>query len=281
MEKNEISLSIVIPAYNEEEGIAGVVSDLDRAVRSTGLKYELIVVNDGSSDRTAELAAAAGARVISHPANAGYGASLLTGFAAAANSHIVMIDADGSYKAEDLAKLLPFARDFDMVIGARSGIHYWGNSLKYPARLMFLWLAEYVTGQDVPDANSGFRIIRKEALACGPILCWGFSFSTTLTLMFLSSARFVKFVPIDYVVRKGSSKIRIVRDTLRASQVLVESIVYYNPLKLVLPLCLVPVLCAAAFLFSGSFGWAAVSLFAAIIIFVLGTILDLIRLKRR
>ncbi|MHB9155572.1 MAG: glycosyltransferase family 2 protein [Endomicrobiales bacterium] len=290
MEEKDFALSVVVPAYNEEEGIAEVIGDLERVLGGAKVRHEIIVINDGSSDRTAELARAAGARVIAHPVNVGYGQSLLTGFSHAVHDHVAMIDADGSYPAGELLKLLPYAPDFDMVIGARSGAHYWGTMLKFPARLIFLWLSEYVTGQTIPDANSGLRIMKKETLFCGPILCRGFSFSTTLTLMFISSSRFVKFVPIEYHARKGHSKVRIVRDTLRAAQVLVESIIYYNPMKLVLPLCLLPFagfVTFAALFFWGTgwntaetLGWAFVLLSFSLLLFVLGTVLDLMRLKK-
>lgn len=289
MEK--MSLSVVVPAYNEAEGIRRVVEQLREVLARAAVEHEIIVVNDGSTDDTAAIAREAGAEVVSHPVNAGYGQSLLTGFSRSRHEYVAMIDADGSYPAAELTKLLAYAPAFDMVIGARHGANYWGTMFKYPMRIVFLWLSEYVTGQKIPDANSGLRIIKKSSIPSSPLFCRGFSFSTTLTLMFLSSGLFVKFVPIDYMPRLGSSKIRVVRDTLRTGQVIVESVIFYNPLKFALPISLIPALGALAlllmfFLTPGwhtptVLGWTLVSLYGALLIFFFGALLDLIRLTRK
>jgi glycosyltransferase involved in cell wall biosynthesis len=289
MEQKQVNLSIVIPAYNEAEGIAPVLGDIRRTLEEAHVTHEIIVVDDGSSDGTADAARACdGVSVISLPLNGGYGNALLAGFARARYDHIAIIDADGSYPPRELLKLLPFADRFDMLIGARHGKNYWGTMFKFPIRLVFLWLSEFATGQKIPDANSGLRIIRKDAIPSGPALCRGFSFSTTLTLMFLSTGKFVKFIPIDYLVRTGHSKIRFLRDTLRTGQVIVESLIYYNPLKLVLLLSVLPfasfILFLALFFTNpynyGLLGWASVSMLGCFIFFLFGALMDIIRLTR-
>ena len=238
-------LSVVIPAYNEGPAIAEVLEKLKAALESSGWSHELIVVDDCSSDNTATAAESAGAMVIRHPKNMGYGGALRTGILASTSEWIVTIDADCSYPPVELLKLLPSLPQFDMVVGARQGRHYWGNFVKQPARLLFLAMAQFVVGEKIPDVNSGLRIFRK-SIACTmlPRLCRGFSFSTTLTLSFLSSHRFVRFTPVDYAPRVGSSKVRIFRDSLRTLQLLLETIIYYNPIKASLLLGAFPFLLA-------------------------------------
>lgn len=235
-ENDKLRLSVVVPCYNEELGIGSVVCGLQTAIAGASLKagedFEVIVVDDGSTDASAAAAEEAGARVLRHPCNRGYGRSLFTGFAAARFPWVLMIDGDGSYPPEDAARLLPYAPRFDMVIGARRGTHFWGNPLHAFLRWIYLFLASFVAGENIPDANSGLRLIRKEAFDNSlPVICHGYSLSTTMTLSFLQGGRFVKFVPIDYCERKGSSKVRNLRDIPRTLQIMVQIMLYYNPLK--------------------------------------------------
>ena len=141
--QSRVNVSVVLPAFNEEEGIAGVLEDIHKVLkgdgRTDGEDYEVVVVDDGSEDATAELAEDAGARVLRHPVNVGYGKSLLTGFAAARFDWILMLDADGSYPPEDLLKLLAYAPDIDMAIGARQGSFFWGSPLKAFGILGRIW----------------------------------------------------------------------------------------------------------------------------------------------
>lgn len=271
-ENQKLQLSVVVPCYNEELGVGGVVRDLQAAISKAGLKagedFEIIVVDDGSEDGSAAAAEAAGARVLRHPCNRGYGRSLFTGFAAARFPWILMIDGDGSYPPEDAARLLPYAPRFDMIIGARQGTHFWGSPLKAFLRWVYLFLAGFVAGEKIPDANSGLRLIRKEAFDNSmPVLCYGYSLSTTMTLSFIQGGRFVKFVPIDYLQRTGSSKVRNLRDIPRTLQIMVQIMLYYNPLKFAVVLAL---------LAGAAFGVAA--FFA---VFLWGCILESIRLSRK
>lgn len=234
-------VSILIPAYTEADAIAEVISGLNEALRNSGWRYEILVVDDCSKDGTAETAEKAGAKVISHPKNMGYGGALRTAIEHASYDFIATIDADCSYPPKELLKLLPYAATHDMVVGARQGKNYWGTLFKHPARLAFLALAQFVVGQRIPDVNSGLRLLRKSVvIEMLPRLCHGFSFSTTLTLSFLSSHRFVHFEPIDYLSRVGKSKVRYIRDTLRTLQLMLETTVYYNPLKAGIILMLFP-----------------------------------------
>ncbi|MEK6543337.1 MAG: glycosyltransferase family 2 protein [Elusimicrobiota bacterium] len=256
----ETKLSVIVPAYNEEGAVADTVAQLRQALDSVGCQHEILVVNDGSTDATANKAKTAGAIVISHPKNAGYGGALRTGIENAKYDLVATIDCDLSYPPSELLKLLPLADKFDMVVGARGGRHYWGNLFKHPARILFLALAQFVVGEKIPDVNSGLRILRKKpVLEMLPRLCRGFSFSTTLTLSFMSSHLFVQFVPIEYAARVGSSKVRYVRDTLRTLQLILETIIYYNPIKagliLAFPTTIGAVVALLAYLSTGAMLW--------------------------
>lgn len=229
-------ISIVCPAHNESGTVGKTVEGIHAVMAATGLDYEVIVIDDGSSDATAEEARLAGAVVISHPVNAGYGAALKTGILNAQHEWIAIIDSDGTYPVDALPELLSYIPRFDMVIGARTGKFYWNSAIKTVARWFFLWLSEFVTGKNIPDINSGYRIFRKQiAQQHLARIGNGFSFTTTLTLAMFLEGHFIKYVPVAYYPRGSSkSKVRHFRDTLKALEVLVKAILYYNPIKLYL-----------------------------------------------
>jgi polyisoprenyl-phosphate glycosyltransferase len=228
--------SIVIPAYNEQDGITSVVSGLNALLPQLNIPFEVIVVDDGSQDKTAEYAVAAGASVVRHPCNIGYGNALKTGILAAKYPHIGITDADGTYPVEDIPRLYQtFGKGYDMVVGARTGGYYQESLLKNPARILFNLLAEYVAGTHIPDVNSGLRIFKKECIKPFlPDLCGTFSFTTSMTLIAFRQSYFICYIPVPYYQRQGRSKVKIFRDTLRAAQILVQTILTYNPLKLFL-----------------------------------------------
>lgn len=284
----KMELSVIIPAYNEADGIASVVSDVKKAMSGSGAPFEVIVVDDCSADATADKAREAGAVVVRQTTNKGYGSAIMAGIRASKYGLIATIDADMSYSASDLLKMLPFADRFDLVVGQRSGKEYRGRLLKYPARIVFRMLAEYVSGEKIPDINSGLRIFRKSEFLSLPTihLCRGFSFSTTMTLMFLAGGFDVQFTPAEYRVRSGKSKVRYLRDTIRALQILFEIAVHYNPIKAVLPICLFPALGSVVslvmyFLRSDHF-WllcSMISFYSALFIFAIGMVILQIRMS--
>lgn len=228
--------SIVIPAYNEEKGIELVIREIKAVSSEFKLPVEIIVVDDGSRDQTAHIAKKQRIKVVTHPQNAGYGAAIQTGIKAAKYENILMCDADGTYPLKEFPRLLKFLDDgFDMAVGARQGRHYRGSMLKHPARLFFKFLSEFVTGTKIPDVNSGFRAFKKSTVL--PFLrstCPTFSFTTSLTLIYHLEGKFIKYYPVNYLSRQGKSKVNYFRDTLRAGQILTETIAYYNPIKLFL-----------------------------------------------
>lgn len=230
-------LSVVIPALNEEAAIEETVVTIRDTLTAASIAHEIIVVSDGSTDATASLAKQSGAEVIEHPAPGGYGKSLKDGIARAKYDLIAITDADGTYPNERLVELFALVHEegFDMAVGARTGQNYRGTFLKMPARRVFLWLCEYATGRTIDDINSGLRVFRKEiAERYEHTISSGFSFTTTITLAAMLNGYFVKYVPIAYFKRKGHSHVRYWRDTLRALQIIVENVLFYNPLKLYL-----------------------------------------------
>lgn len=224
--------SIIIPAFNEEKGIARVLD----TIASTLPNAEVIVVDDASKDDTAGIAESKGARVVRHPTNAGYGRSLKDGIKHASHDIIVISDADGSYPIEQIPALLSkMDEGFDMVVGARQGKAYRGPFLKMPARILLKFLVEFTTGKHIPDINSGLRVFRKsQVMPFFPDLCEGFSFTTTITLVYMLTGKFVAYIPIQYHKRIGRSKVRIIRDSLMTLQYITEAMANYNPIKLYL-----------------------------------------------
>lgn len=283
------AISIVIPVFNEEKAIGEVIEKTKNVFLSTNRDFEIIVVDDGSVDNTGRIAEEKGARVIRHPINAGYGRAILKGIENAKYDLIGMMDGDGSYNPEDFLKLLEFSNEFDMVIGARKGVHYRGSILKQPAREIFQWMAQYVTGEKIPDVNSGMRIFKKGIIEkISHIICPGFSFSTTLTLNLLRQGCFVKFVPIQYHKRKGRSHVRYIRDTLRTGQILTETLLYFNPIKAILPLVgisfILSLILFLLWLFLGKDLWiglAIISFLSSLNLFAIGLTMDLMRMKQK
>jgi len=279
-------LSVVIPAFNEAEAIAPQIEAIRAVLAPLGVPWELIVVDDGSTDETGTLAEKAGATVIKNPGNGGYGASLKRGIQASRFEHILICDADGTYPVDRVPDLLREAeKGFDMVVGARTGRYYRGSLLKHPWRLVYLELCRFVTGVKIPDANSGLRIFRKRyALDVFEDLCAGYSFTTTLTLALLSRGAFVRFMPIDYGKRIGKSKVRFLVDALRTAQLIVQAILLYNPIKIFLLLTFPPALGAlvlgvlAIVQRSGELALSATILAATtLVLLALGFVADLLR----
>ncbi len=236
----ELAFSVVVPAFNEETGIAETIQRLQKTLPTMSTKWEIIIVDDGSSDQTAHIVQQfPGVVLIQHPTNGGYGLSLKDGIRRATYEYIIITDADGTYPIYDLPRLAEYIPTFDMVVGSRTGKFYRGTFLKYPARKIFLWLSEFATGRRIDDINSGLRIFRRDlVLGFFDTLSQGFSFTTTITLAFMLNGHFVKYIPIDYQKRLGKSHIRYFRDTLRSAQIIVQAILYYNPIKIFLLLSL-------------------------------------------
>ena len=235
------TLSIIIPAKNEAAAIADIVA---RAFSLFG-DAEIIVINDGSDDKTAAMAANAGATVINHPVSLGNGAAIKSGARAASGDTLVMMDADGQHQPEEIAKLLEkLDRGFDMAVGARdSGSH--ANVGRLVANGFYNRFASLISGQVIPDLTSGFRAVRADYFKRFLyLLPNGFSYPTTITMAFLRSGFPVGFVPISAKRRVGRSHIRSIRDGVRFLAIIFKVATLYSPLKIFLPI-------SAAFFFTG------------------------------
>jgi glycosyltransferase involved in cell wall biosynthesis len=232
------SVSIIVPAYNEEEGVSTTLAAIKSAMSQQPVEYELIVVDDGSTDGTADaVLQQAGVRLIQHHTNRGYGAALKSGIRQARHDWIAIIDADGSYPPSTLPTLLQEMQECDMVVGARPPTRI--AAVRRPAKWLLVRLAEYMAETRIPDLNSGLRVFRKDvALSYFNIFPSSFSFTITITIAFLSDHYLVKFVPIPYERREGRSKIRPVQDTLTFMQLILRTVMYFNPLKVLMPLSL-------------------------------------------
>lgn len=271
-------VSIVIPAFNEEAAIGPVLD----AMQALLLDCEIIVVDDGSNDATARIARQHGARVIRHAVNRGYGRSMKDGIDAASSDIVVTSDADGTYPVDSIPILIAkFEEGFDMVVGARQGAAYRGSFFKMILRMILKTIVEFASGRRIPDVNSGFRVLRKStAVPFFPDICDGFSFTTTLTLVFLLTNRAVEYVPVPYHSRVGTSKVRMLHDSLRTLQYITECIVRYNPLKLFLLLSIVTLLTGLIASVWYGFGAFFLSLLTSMIVFTIGLHTETMRRPR-
>jgi glycosyltransferase involved in cell wall biosynthesis len=236
---SETGLSIIVPAFNEATGIGPVLASIRETMESSGLDYEVLVVDDGSEDDTANIAQGIGIRVLQHPINRGYGAALKTGIRHATYDTIAITDADGTYPNDTLPELARLARErgYDMVVGARTGTQVHIPLARRPAKWALNRLANYLASTQIPDLNSGLRVFRKDlAEEFRRYLPSSFSFTTTLTLALLTNDYTVHFVPISYYKRVGSSKINPIKDTLNILGLIVRTVMYFAPLRVLLPI---------------------------------------------
>lgn len=217
---------------------------------ATDIDVEIIVVDDGSKDRTAREAKAAGARVIQHRSNRGYGASLKTGIIAASFDVIVITDADGTYPAKYLPQMLEEMEHADMVVGSRTGADVNIPLSRRPAKWFLRMMANYVSQTKIPDLNSGLRVFRRDvAMQYFAILSDQFSFTTTITLAMLCDKYAVSYIPIDYRKRQGKSKI-MPWDAGSFAVLIMRVAMLFRPLRVFLPIalmCLVYGIAKAAF----------------------------------
>lgn len=224
--------TVVIPAYNERDAIVKTVSEIKALVP----EYQVLVIDDGSIDDTALQAKKAGAEVISHPYNKGYGAALKTGIRNAESQTIVIFDADAQHEVDDIPRMVDMMRSYDMVIGNR------GNAVKtHVHRLPGKWIlgkiAGLLIGHRIPDLNCGFRCLKRDqAMRFFNILPNGFSFSTTITLAFYKEGFNVGFVPIGTRKRThGKSEVRFLRDGAKTLLLIARITALFNPLKIFAP----------------------------------------------
>ncbi|MGB0661364.1 MAG: glycosyltransferase family 2 protein [Mangrovicoccus sp.] len=234
-----VRLSVVIPAYNEENAMADTVQDVRAAMDPTGLDYEIIVVDDGSSDNTRAEAIKTGVQVTWNDVNTGYGASLKRGIAQARYEYVAILDADGTYPARYLPDMLKMCETQDMVVGDRGAAMKNVPTIRKPAKFILNSLASFLAERRLNDLNSGLRVFRKsELLPFIPLLPQKFSFTTTITLCMSCSGKRMIYTPIEYGRRVGKSKIRP-SDFINFIILVLRVIVLFNPLRVFIPLGLV------------------------------------------
>ncbi len=276
-------LSIVIPVFNEAENLERLIHQLYALQLPAA---EIIVVDDGSTDGSADVAMAAGANVVRHPYNIGNGAAIKSGIRAAKGKLLLFMDGDGQHRPEDIPKLLAESGTYHMVIGARAK----GSKLRlhrYAANALYNLLATYVTQFKVKDLTSGFRVLsRPDALRFIDLLPNTFSYPTTLTLAFLRSGLTVKYVPIQTLYRSGQSKISLLADGVRFLLIISKIATLFAPFRVFLPV--------SAFFFFTGVGYylytyltqhrftnmAVFLLTTAVIVFMLGLVSEQIALLR-
>ena len=275
LQMGKTKISIIIPAYNEAETIGDVINKITNLYPD----FEMIVVNDGSTDDTAAVAKDAGALVYSHPYNIGNGAAVKSGIRFASGKILVFMDGDGQHDPRDIEKMLEYFPDFDMVVGARPKGYQasWGRAL---ANKVYNWLASYVAKFTIRDLTSGFRAV-KSGIAHNflYLLPNTYSYPTTLTLAALRDGRSVKYVPINTESRKkGKSKIKLFRDGIRFFLIITKICALYSPLRIFLPVSFMMFCLGLGYYLYTFFAWgrftnmSALLFTASILIFMMGLI---------
>lgn len=233
MKKNDrVAVTVLIPAYNEEHSIGKTILK----IQELHPDFEILVVDDGSTDSTMQVAMDAGANVWPHPYNIGNGAAIKSGLRAAKGDWVIMMDADGQHNPEDIALLLEHKDSYDMVVGARSrnsetSLH------RDIANFLYNRIASYVTTFRIPDLTSGFRLVRKETVSNFIYLLPNtFSYPTTLTMAYLRLGYSLKYVSIKSNRRIGKSKIKLAEDGIRFLLIIFKIATLFSPLRMFLPL---------------------------------------------
>jgi glycosyltransferase involved in cell wall biosynthesis len=281
------NLSIIIPVFNEQEGLTKTIREMDDLLENPEFEIEIIFVNDASTDKSSEILQGLAGRsykVLHHETNRGYGAALKTGIKSASSEYICIADADGTYPYSEIPHLAQaMSSGYSMVVGARTG-----DTVKIPLlRRLPKWilnkLVNYLTGVTVPDINSGLRVMRKEDVERFlNILPDGFSFTTTITLAMHTSGYQIKYIPISYYKRTGKSKINPISQPLNFIQLIIRTVMYFNPLRVFLPISLILFLISLASLIYRTFHAGGLGVFtmimfmAAIQFLTAGMIADLI-----
>lgn len=277
------AISIVIPVFNEAESLP----DLLDKIRALKIAHaEILVIDDGSVDGSAEIAFNAGANVVRHPYNIGNGAAVKSGIRAAQGRTLVLMDGDGQHRPEDIPRLLAEAEGYHMIVGERAK----GSKCRFhrnAANICYNFLASYVTRFKVKDLTSGFRVVsRRDALRFIDLLPNTFSYPTTLTLAFLRSGLTIKYVPIQSLYRAGQSKISLLTDGIRFLLIITKIATLFAPFRIFLPVSMF-------FFFAGITNYihtyltehrftnmSVFLLTTAVIIFMLGLISEQIALLR-
>lgn len=238
-----VNVTILLPCYNEEKALPIVVNDINNVMVKTKYSYEILVVDDNSTDNSYLIAKKLNCRTIKHKTNKGSGGSRKTGIVNAKGEIIVMLDADGTYTASDIPKMLEYFPEYDQVNGARTmekGTLPW---LRSPAKWLIRMLASFLANRLIPDLNTGLKAFKKDIMIN---YLWaipdGFSCVSSMTLAFLCNGYEVKYIPTEYHERIGVSKFHPIKDTYLYIITVFRLITYFNPLKIYLPISIILIL---------------------------------------
>jgi glycosyltransferase involved in cell wall biosynthesis len=272
--------SVLVPAFNEEDCIEKFLQDLKLALKDIDREYEIIVIDDGSTDQTSAIAGRfPHIKLVRHPYNKGYGASIKTGVQEAKEETIVTIDADGQHDPAYIPEMLELMGEYDLVAGARhgyiSGRRGFGNKF-------FCWLASYLSNIKVPDLTCGYRVFTREKFyEFSHVFPNKSSLPSTTILSFAISGYNIKFVPLkDQPRTGGKSKVTIIRDGMRFTGLILRMISLFNPLKIFMPTSLFLLLFGFLWSLRAYFMTATISslgtmiFFSGIFVFVFGLLAD-------
>jgi len=284
---NEYEATIIIPAYNEEIGISKILNDL----KFVSENYEIIVVDDGSTDTTYENAKGFGVKIFQHRFKKGYGAAIKTGIREASAEIILTMDADAQHNVGDVARFITEMKNnnYDMVVGSRSVKSHISFLRKLGKKILNI-VANYLVERKIPDLNSGFRAFKKEkALEFIHIFPNGFSFSTTITLAMLKDVYDVKYLSITTFERIGrKSSLNIIKDGLQTLLLIIRVLMLFNPLKVFIPMSILLFLCGFLFTLYGLIiikkgvqNTGVIIILSSIMIFFFGIFADQISALRR
>ena len=234
-----MDLSVLLPAYNEERAVGSVIREIRESLQDWPGTWEIVLVDDASTDGTVAQAEALGVRVIRRVENGGFGGACLTGLRHVRGTIVAIMDVDGTYPAAELPRLLSFFPDYDQVNGVRTSEQGTCWMLRMPAKWIIRKLAEWVSGRRIPDLNTGMKLFKRQTMlrylwALPP----GFSCVSSMTLSFLCNGHPVKFTPIPYRKRIGQSKFRPIRDTWAYLGTVFRIVMYFRPIRIFFPLSL-------------------------------------------
>jgi len=243
----KFQISVIIPAFNEGEIIASIVRQVREVLDTYGQSYEVLVIDDGSSDETAAQARSAGAVVYSHPYNIGNGAAIKSGIRNAQGESLILMDGDGQHNPTDIPRLLEILESFDMVVGARTA-----DSVATPQRKLanriYNRFATYMCKHRIDDLTSGFRAIKTDiARQFVSLLPNEFSYPTTITMAVVRSGYSLAYIPIRTNSRIGKSKIKPLRDGSRFFMIIIKIATLFSPMRVFLPV--------SAFMFLSGLGY--------------------------
>jgi glycosyltransferase involved in cell wall biosynthesis len=245
---SSLDVSVVLPCFNEQDHVQDEVDRICAALGASGYSYEIVAIDDASTDLTLERLRESAekhseVRVTAFRRNGGAGTARRIGTAGARGRIVVWTDADMTYPNEripELVAILDEDESYDQVVGARTSEQGTMRILRIPAKWFVRKLAERLTGERIPDLNSGLRAFRKDvAEPYLPLLPPGFSCVTTITLSFLCNQHDVRYVPIDYRSRAGRSKFGPIKDAYRYLLQVFRMVTYFNPLSVLMPPALV------------------------------------------